>query len=416
MDVSYTRTQRGSIGVTRVVRHLLSEFRKTADLQGQWTCQPVAIHSKGFRLAELAQDRPGPGVGTQGSAASAVLRKVTSGRAREWATRSVPAPLLQAAWQQYSRWTFDTLSEDAEPVAWEPGDVLFLADAAWHYRSWEASQLARDRGAKVVLLVYDLIPLTHPEHCAPLVSRLFEKWLKHMLACCDAIICISQATERDLRMYASNRSLPLPPMASFRLGCNPVQEPSSSSGRVRPAISSFLSGIPAFTAVGSLEPRKNYAWLLEVFERLWLGGHDVRLLIIGRPTADGRAFLDRAMRHPEQGRRLRVATDANDDELSYAYGHSRALVFPSLAEGFGLPLVEARTRGCPVIASGLPAFQELSDEGVWLHAPDSIEELSALLIAHSREDWRCRVGVMPAFTWSDSAQECLQVLGGLLAS
>jgi hypothetical protein len=78
-------------------------------------------------------------------------------------------------------------------------------------------------------------------------------------------------------------------------------------------------------------------------------------------------------------------------------------------------LVEARTRGCPVIASDLPAFREHSDEGVWLHDPHSIEELSALVIAHSKEDWRTRVAPMPAFSWSDSARECLQVLGGLLA-
>jgi glycosyltransferase involved in cell wall biosynthesis len=415
VDVSYTRTQCGSTGVTRVVRRLLREFQDAA-AQDTWACQPIATHSKGFRLAASAhQDDRGPESGTDGGVASQILRKVTSGRARELATRSLPVPLLEAAWRHYSRWTFDHLSAGAEPAVQGAGDVVFMADAAWYYQSWHAAQLARTRGARPVLMVHDLIPLTHPEHCTPLVSRMFTHWLARMLECCDAVICNSQATQGELQVYAAHRNLALPPMGSFRLGCDPAPPQPVNGGRARTEFAALLGEKPTFTAVGSLEPRKNHAFLLLVFDRLWRAGHDVQLLIMGRPAADGRAFLKRATCHPECGHRLRIVSDANDDELSYAYGHSRALVFPSLAEGFGLPLVEARTRGCPVIASDLPAFRELSDEGVWLHTPNSIEELSALVIAHSKEDWRTRVAPMPAFTWSDSAQECLQVLGGLLA-
>ncbi|GAB2606104.1 hypothetical protein GCM10027034_44230 [Ramlibacter solisilvae] len=414
VDVSYTRTQRGSTGVTRVVRRLLGEFQNAA-MHAGWTCQPVATHSKGFRLAQSG-GQENPNAGVQESVASQVLSRVTGGRARELATRSIPLPLLETAWQAYSRWTFDQLSASAEPAVHAPGDVLLLADAAWYYPSWRAAQLARAQGARPVLMVHDLIPLTHPEHCVPLVSRLFEQWLVQMLACCDAVVCNSRATERELRVYTAHRNLSLPPTGSFRLGCDPASSHPGATGQVRASIQTFLSNTPTFTAVGSLEPRKNHAWLLGVFEQLWLAGHDLRLLIIGRPTADGRVFLERAKRHPENGRRLRVVTDASDDELTHAYEHSRALVFPSLAEGFGLPLVEARTRGCPVIASDLPAFRELADEGVWLHAANSVEELTSLLIKHSQQDRRALAAPMAAFFWRDSALQCLHVISDLLGA
>jgi alpha-1,2-rhamnosyltransferase len=115
-------------------------------------------------------------------------------------------------------------------------------------------------------------------------------------------------------------------------------------------------------------------------------------------------------RHPEQGRRLLVVLDGSDDDLAAVYAHARALVFPSLAEGFGLPLVEARTRGCPVIASDLPAFRELADAGVSLYPKNSIEDLEALVLAHAAVDRRTLVGAMPAFTWKDSAEQLLEAV------
>ena len=119
--------------------------------------------------------------------------------------------------------------------------------------------------------------------------------------------------------------------------------------------------------------------------------------------------------HPQQGRLLLTLLDASDAEVAHAYAKCRALILPSLAEGFGLPLVEARTRGCLVIASDLPAFEELADEGVSLYARDSGAQLEALVAAHASVDRRASVAPMAAFTWKDSAQQFLHGMTGLLA-
>jgi len=415
VDISYTRTQTGNIGVTRTVRRLLEEFQQASPIS-QTSCRPVAIHSSGFREAAVLTVGPSttsPPRVADGAAAH-MLRWITGGHVRRLVLASLPVPLLHGVWRIYSRWTFNTLSQHALPVAFQPGDLLFMGDASWHYEAWQAARQAQRQGARVVLMVHDLIPLRHLEFCAPLVSRVFQQWLPEMVSVSNAIVCNSAAVETDLRDYAAAIGLRLPPTGHFRLGCDPMR---SSNGQViRPAIANFLSKPGAsFVAVGSFEPRKNYAWLLKLFERLWSKGHNVRLLIAGRPTADGQALIEKMKRHPEQGQKLLTVFDASDDELDHVYAQARALLFPSLAEGFGLPLVEARTRGCMVIASDLPAFLELADQGVALCASNSFDDMEGQVIAHAALDRRTLVAPMPIFTWNESAHQCLGLMANLLA-
>ena len=89
-------------------------------------------------------------------------------------------------------------------------------------------------------------------------------------------------------------------------------------------------------------------------------------------------------------------------------------MFPSLAEGFGLPLLEARARGCPVIASDLAAFCELADHGVWLYPRHSATALAALLREHAQADHGRPPALRPAFTWRDSAWQLLRGAEALL--
>ena len=263
-------------------------------------------------------------------------------------------------------------------------------------------------------MVYDLIPLLHPEFCAQLVSRVFQRWLAEMVCASDAVLCISAAVEKDLRDYTETKELHLPPIGHFRLGCDPAFQ--TGVHPPRQAIVDFLCEPEViFASVGSFEPRKNYAWLLKFFEGLWAEGHNVRLFIAGRPTADGQKLIEKMKLHPEQGHRLLTVFDANDQELEYVYRHARALLFPSLAEGFGLPLVEARTRGCQVIASDLDAFRELVDDGVMLFPKDNEVALEALIIQCSALDTRDSQLPMPLFSWRDSACQFRSQVQRLLA-
>jgi alpha-1,2-rhamnosyltransferase len=404
LDVSYTRTQTGNVGITRTVRRIWAALQ-----QQHPCCIPVAYNHSGFRHVS----RTTPSVlGGDTHPSASLYRRLTSGASRRIASACLPLPLLHTLWSAANRWTFDRLSATEQPVAFEAGDWLVLADESWNYRAWRSAALARARGAKVILVLYDLIPVQHPEFCAPLFARIFPGWLLRMLTACDAVMCISRDTMEDLRAFCRQVDLPCPPAAHFRLGCD---LPHTGGGHVRTAVSDFLGvQIPCFAAIGTIEPRKNYELLLAVFDRMWRTGLDAHLFIGGRVHPDSRRLLEQMQQHPQHGHRLLVLLNASDAEIDLAYTTCRALLFPSLAEGFGLPLVEARARGCLVIASALPALLEMADEGVFFFPPNSADALEALIREHARTS---RPGAIPPaklFTWQDSATQLVAEAGRLL--
>jgi glycosyltransferase involved in cell wall biosynthesis len=406
-DISYTRTQTGSVGITRTVRQLAQELQATPG-----GCVPVAFHTRGFRAAVSDGAVPDPGA-TSNASVARLLRYLMSGPARRIVSEYLPHRFVAWAWRLHSLWAFNALSAREVPVEFRPGDMVVLADQSWNYQAWVTAARAREQGAKVILLVHDLIPLRHPEFCDPLFTKVFENWLAKMVSCVDAIVCNSEATQEDLLVYLSSQHLHRPATAHIKLGSD--LHGCCEVGNVRNALESFVGGtMPCFLAVGTVEPRKNYSLMLEVFEQLWATGAEVRLLICGRRGAGGVEFVERLAMHKEQGRRLLWIADASDSEIACLYLRCRALIFPSVAEGFGLPLVEARTRGCPVIASDLPVFVELADAGVWLFARHSAKALSDLVLHHAQRDRRREAGFLPAFTWKDSAEQLLKTVFALL--
>lgn len=408
MDVSYTRTQHGYVGITRTVRRMLEELEIATG------CLPVVFHRTGYRQLAAERSRPGkmPAPADR-SAAARLFRSLQAGVIRRMASM-LPLAMLRTAWALTSRLTFNALSARESATAFRPGDCLVLADESWNYPAWTAAEIARSQGACVVLVLYDLIPLRHPEFCASLFTDVFRRWLVRMLACSDAVVCISAATEADLVRWCAEQGLPLPRIAHFRLGSD---LPGGRAGAVRTDVAGFMERAPPFfAAVGTVEPRKNHELLLAAFEQLWREGSAARLVIAGRPHPQCHELIGRLKRHPQQGRLLLTVFDASDAEVALAYARCRALILPSLAEGFGLPLVEARTRGCPVIASDLPALEELADEGVFLFRRTEVHGLVALLRDHLANDKRAEAGQMPNFTWKDSANDFLGVVGRLLGA
>lgn len=399
MDVSYTRTQHGKVGITRVVRRLFDELEIIAD------CKPVVFHRSGFRLIRAGHvSAAATRVEVVDSAAARLFRWLNSAPVRKLVSLT-PRAALYKAWRLNNDLTFDSLSKDEEPLAFQCGDLLLLTDQSWNYRVWLAATRARLQGARVVLMVHDLIPLRHPEFCPPLFTEVFQQWLVRMLGCCDMVICNSAATEADLLAWCGEAKLPPPRSGHFRLGCD---LPKATVGEVREVLAAFMSSsVPVFAAVGTIEPRKNYPMLLRVFEELWQQGISAHLLIAGRATAEERNFVEKLRQHTEQGSKLLTLFDANDQELAHVYAHARALVVPSLAEGFGLPLVEARARGCPVIASDLPAFFELQDLGISFYPQNSVQALTKVVIEFATKSRSAESVPVRASPWRESAEELL---------
>lgn len=405
-DVSCTRTLPGTVGISRTVRRIFGELER----QG-WNPTAVGFNSDGFRRVSWPETVQAESARPESRLLSSVVRRLL--RQAVSAALHVPWLPVSQTWSMATAHIFDGLTRDCEHVEFQPGDLLILCDASWNYPAWLATARARAQGAKVMLMVYDLIPLSHPQFCHRLTTHIFGHWLGKMLSLADGAICISKATRDEVASWLSHQaSGRKPPLGFFHLGSDIEQAPEPSERLER----FFGERAACFVAVGSIEPRKNHVQLLEAFESLWAEGSTARLLIAGKPTTDCEQLLLRLRTHPERGGRLLTVFDASDGELRYAYSRCNALVFPSLAEGFGLPLVEARASGCRVIASDLAVFREFADPGVVFFDAGSTAALKAAIqkVLAQRED-----GQAPptrSLSWAGSGAQFVQETSRLLAA
>ncbi|RDW14785.1 glycosyltransferase, partial [Paracoccus thiocyanatus] len=154
---------------------------------------------------------------------------------------------------------------------------------------------------------------------------------------------------------------------------------------------------PFFVALGTIEPRKNHALLLDAWQMLGRMPDPPRLFIIGRRGWENREVFARLDRLPPGGP-VRELSDLDDGAVAALLARSHGLLMPSRAEGFGLPLTEAAGRGIPVLATPLPAAREtLGDYATWL-PPDAPADWAAELARLSDAAAR-RLPPLPVPDW-----------------
>jgi alpha-1,2-rhamnosyltransferase len=273
------------------------------------------------------------------------------------------------------------LPKRCSPLQHQPGDQLVLLDSSWHadFFPW-AEQLKRD-GVGIVSVIYDLIPLTHPQFYDTRLVQTFNEWFDWITQTADGYMTIS-ATVRDQVRETLHRRVD-PTKADtlwfdfFHLGSE--LDLSEDRAVVEPRLTRlFATSDPVLLMVSTIEPRKNHDYLLDAFELAWAAGSKARLCIAGRIGWKCDALLARVREHPELNQRLFMFNDLSDTSLEHAYSHASALVFPSYVEGFGLPLVEAMQRGLPAMGSDIPVFREIGGEFMAyfdLAAPQSLADL-----------------------------------------
>lgn len=207
------------------------------------------------------------------------------------------------------------------------------------------------QAVKPIYFVHDIIPITHPEYCRAGERERHENRMRTVLATGAGVIGNSQATLDELEQFGRSEALPSPPSVAAWLGTTPLP----------PSASMALTDRPTFVTIGTIEARKNHLFLLQVWSRLvrQLGPAAPRLIVIGQrgwESEQAADLLDRSALLQDAVVEIRSCDDAT---LAAHLANARALLFPTLAEGYGLPLVEALSAGTPVIASDLPVFHEI---------------------------------------------------------
>lgn len=216
------------------------------------------------------------------------------------------------------------------------------------------AQRVQRTGVHPVYFLHDLIPLTHPEYCRAGEVDKHRQRLNTMLHTGHGVIANSKATLRDLVAYAQSHDLPAPPNLVAHLGLSRLPAPEPTPPLIP----------PYFVVLGTIEARKNHLMLLhvwrEVVERL--GAAAPKLVIIGQRGWECEQVVDLLDRCEVLRDVVLEVPHCDDAQLATWLAHAQALLFPSFAEGYGLPLVEALASGVPVIASDLPAFREVAGD------------------------------------------------------
>jgi glycosyltransferase involved in cell wall biosynthesis len=278
------------------------------------------------------------------------------------------------------------------------GDVLLVLGAPWTSDSYGTLlQLLRTRhGIAPALLLYDLIPVRRPEWCAAQLVEIFAAWLDQTLPECSRLMAISHSTARDFANYAGEKGLtlaseitPIPIGTGFGLAEMAAEIPP----RGLPPPGSYV------LFVSTLEARKNHALLVSVWRRLLndLPRERVPTLVFAGRVGWLVSDLMQQLENAEWfGGKIRLLRNPTDAELHALYQGCQFTVFPSLFEGWGLPVSESFAFGCPCVCSGATSLPESGGDLARYFDPENAGEAYEV-IRNVIEDtaglaaWRARV-------------------------
>jgi len=266
-------------------------------------------------------------------------------------------------------------------------------------------------GTRTLLTVHDLSFVHYPDHFVPKLVRYLSQVVPRSVARADRVLADSEATRADLITHLGT---PPEKVDVLYSGVAPRFRPEVEPGeRERLRARYGLGDVPYILSVGTLQPRKNYTRLIQAFARL---RGDVQLAIAG-----GRGWLcqDILAEAARLGGRVRILGFVEEVDLPVLYRNAALFAFPSLYEGFGLPVLEAMACGVPVVCSNASSLPEVAGDAALLIDPLDTEELTQAL-NRGLEDAGLRQAMVDRgfvqaarFTWERAARQLLAVFDAL---
>ena len=288
-----------------------------------------------------------------------------------------------------------------EDLALRPGDRLLMLDSSWDiFPQWAEAifPIVRELDGVIITCIYDILPLTDPHFFPSSTVKMFVPWFKIATCESDLLLSISSFTRCEVRQHSN-----ISPKKSdfFHLGADFASVPKTHFSVSPREIATVLM-------VGTIEPRKGHSTVLDAFDTIWQSGQQVRLIFLGKPGWKVKALLRRIRKMNRENELFVFHEGASDELLSECYRVADVVVAASLAEGFGLPLVETLMLGKPIVASDIPAFREVAGD-----LPEYFEagNPAALVAALNRvlSGKAPEPKVLPTWlTWDQSADQLIE--------
>ena len=277
-------------------------------------------------------------------------------------------------------------------------------------------------GVKVVTLLHDLIAVDYPKYCDPELVKIFEDYLV-AISQFSGVIGVSKATLDRYFLWCKENEIEFPPyfLTGFNHnGCDIAKaNPSRGLPEDAPEILEMISSKPTVLMVGTIEPRKKHEQVLSAMETLWDDGKDVNLVFVGRYGWNMEEFRETIEDHPEKGKHFFWLKGISDEYLDKVYDAGTGVIMASVAEGYGLPIIEAAQYGKPLLLRDIPVFREIAGENALYFQKDDAESLG-----QSIAEWleRIKLGTagnpaaIKSYTWEESTRNLITMIDEFFSS
>ncbi|MBP46591.1 MAG: hypothetical protein CMH53_01480 [Myxococcales bacterium] len=264
-----------------------------------------------------------------------------------------------------------------------------------------------------VVTVHDMAVFLHPQTFTWKKRVLQRRLLPALLTTVQGIITPSESTRRDLLRLIPN----IDPrrVASVALAADPACHLPVSDEQVRQVQRRYDLPQRYLLAVGTLEPRKNLVRLIEAFELVWPNAKDVKLILVGGKGWRDGAIAD-ALKHSSAREGIDALGYVSFDDLRALYRGATAMCYPSLYEGFGLPVIEAMACGAPVLTSHGSSLDEVAAGAALQIDPLDVQAIASglqtLLLDNDERNRLAEAGQRRAgqLSWQQTASTTRQIL------
>lgn len=313
--------------------------------------------------------------------------------------------------------------EEKSIITFYPRDYLFLVDLNPQLLNLVVSAIANPiirRHINIGVCAYDLLPISNPEWFSLIVSKEHENWARNLLQVTD-VLCISKTVSSEVSDYlrsVGGDQLNMPAIHSFRLGAdipilkvdrvNSVEKTRNGKTYL---LAEFIREEKFILAVGTVEPRKGYDALVEIFEEYERAESAIPIVVVGRPGWASEHLKNRLNQLDKNSRKLLWFDNMDDTGLACLYRGCSGLIMLSRGEGFGLPVLEAIAMKKRVLARDLPIFREVVGDSTSVTFFRDDSELLHALLTFANHSCTVSVDETPdQVHWSDSARDVLKII------
>lgn len=238
----------------------------------------------------------------------------------------------------------------------------------YHGLSHELPVEIEKTGIKTVVTIHDLIYIRYPEYFKKIDRVIYDRKFRNACRIATCIHAISEQTKFDLNFFFD---VPDEKIVVIYQSINPLYFSEIAETQKLAVLGKYQLPKQFLLTVGTIEPRKNLVVLLH---GMLSSKIDLPLVVVGKPTDYMREVQQLINLHSTELKVIFLSS-VNDDDLHVLYQSAQVMIYPSVFEGFGLPVAEAQASGCPVITSNTSSLPEAGGNGALYFDPQKPEEI-----------------------------------------